>query len=116
MAEPKWTPGPWKADIRRGCVVIYPANEHHESLGRAEEWAIHCKVGRLVRDDQGRPLRWEVPEEVVANARLIAAAPDLYDALVALSAAVECCLDEPDVVKHAVEEAKVALRKARGEE
>ena len=119
MAEPKWTPGPWKADIRVGCVAVYPADRHHECLAGASEWAIHYKNGHEITDENGRFVRWEVPDEIVANAHLIAAAPDLYEAC---EAALEHLLylrrmvRGPRVSDKTIELLEAALRKARGED
>ena len=71
------TKGPWKADIRSGCVAIYPANESHSCLSGIEATAIHYQDGRGEQPESGyRP----VTEEQVANAFLIAAAPQLLEA------------------------------------
>ena len=67
----EYTPGPWKCDERVGCVAVYPASETHECLSGADRWAVHFRMGAPVDGD------WTVPEEVLANARLIASAPGL---------------------------------------
>ena len=60
----KHTPGPWKADDK-GKAVFIPLRAHHcEQLG--------MQVGFV---------SWEDDKESLANARLIAAAPDLLEAL-----------------------------------
>jgi hypothetical protein len=58
------TPGPWKADDK-GKAVFIPLRAHHcEQLG--------IQVGFV---------SWEDDKESLANARLIAAAPELLEAL-----------------------------------
>jgi hypothetical protein len=60
----KHTPGPWKADDK-GKAVFIPLRAHHcEQLG--------IQVGFV---------SWEDDKESLANARLIAAAPELLEAL-----------------------------------
>lgn len=69
----KHTPGPWTADIRIGCLAVY-AGEHRNCLSDVEESAIHYQSGRGIRKpDSFRYLS----EEQIANAKLIAAAPEL---------------------------------------
>jgi hypothetical protein len=58
------TPGPWKADDK-GKAVFIPLRAHHcEQLG--------IQVGFV---------SWEDDKESLANARLIAAAPEMLEAL-----------------------------------
>ena len=60
MIEKKWTPGPWRVTERDGndiCIV--------------------SDCGAIAKAIRGQ----ESPEKPRANALLIAAAPDLYDAL-----------------------------------
>ncbi len=68
------TPGPWKADIRSGCLAVYPAREDHNCLSGARQWAIHYS-NKDAEQTQGGG--WTMSEEARANARLIAAAPDM---------------------------------------
>lgn len=92
-----WTPGPWRAF----------ENEH-----TGESWVIPNAGGMLVAQCN---VRNPFDPEQMANARLIAAAPDLYAALENLLALVvgECPrLLEND---HHWEMATEVLRKARGE-
>lgn len=101
MGAPGTTPGPWKAD---------PADmfgDHNVTLKDTSECclAIAAVVSNL------RPA-----EEVAANANLIAASPELYDALVN---ARQWVLSFPVVVDHArqtmLAQIDAALAKARGE-
>jgi len=75
---PKFTPGPWKADVRVGCVAVYPTSTSREQsncLDGANAWAIHLKQGRYIPESE-----WGLDTETVANAVLIVAAPKLFEA------------------------------------
>lgn len=77
MSEPKFTPGPWKADIRTGVYAVYPESQEHNCLSMSpigERWMIAYQMGRQDREGS-YPL---ITDEQAANARLIASAPDLY--------------------------------------
>lgn len=88
--EQKWTPGPWEWD---DCVWGYDPNEQ-------APW--------LVQKDSGVPvLRGEI-RCARANAHLIAAAPELYEAL-------EMMLEFPKAGP-STSTARAALAKARGEQ
>lgn len=124
-----FTPGPWKLDVRVGCVAVYPDNQDHNCLSDASEWAIHYKSGYQVKDENGNFVRWEVPEEDIANARLIAAAPDLLAAcemVLTFVESIDCftpwrCGLVPDVEGELcdrcrlIEKLKVVIAEAHGE-
>jgi len=107
-AKPKWTPGPWtiqmSADQR---PYIVPADKGRPILAKA------------YRDS----LDGDLPSD--ANANLIAAAPELYDALETISEALhEGLMDLQKLgggmfsfplIEAALGDANAALRKARGE-
>ena len=87
MSKPKFTPGPWQV--------------HHEN-----------KVCRVIRDEQLEIIGWcDVNNE--ANANLMAAAPDMYEALknVCHNGCRESTADEFCLHCYVAK----ALRKARGE-
>ena len=99
MSAPKWTPGPWK-------VGMY--------LGSLRSFVIHMDVG-----DKGRGMDIAFTsadfcnDETIANARLIAAAPELYRIAQEL-------LDEYEGAGYCassrfVDECRAILAKARGE-
>ena len=91
------TPGPWKADDK-GKAVFIPLRAHHcEQLG--------IQVGFV---------SWEDDKESLANARLIAAAPDLLEVLQWFMPFIE---SEQDDERQApwVEKARAAIAKAEGE-
>lgn len=97
--EKKWTPGPWD---------VLPANNYHgfaiaprgtlptmascERFG--ENIAVHC-------------FNW--PGSTEANAHLISAAPELYEALLLVENVKELPIRDRDIIK-------AALAKARGEQ
>lgn len=99
--ETPWTPGPWilKVHHRHGHDRMVPV------------WYIAAEnnVGIAVQPSYSNP------EHEDANSRLIAAAPELYEALTLLLADVQ---DYPAWQRpcHAVDAAKAALAKARGEQ
>lgn len=63
MSESKHTPGPWKT---------------HDNIGRKGELGIIADVAPCIIAIMGNAKEW--PREAEANARLIAAAPDLLKA------------------------------------
>lgn len=114
MSETKFTPGPWKlcrhlqsAEKDAACPCGYRGG-----IWGADGEHIVCEMGSTATPGQEglEPPRYERPTEL-ANAALIAAAPDLYAAL-------------DDMVKLAIQlgaidlethDAFAALAKARGE-
>lgn len=87
MAETKFTPGPWKAQLDEfGQMVVECPQSNLITL--------------LLPDDN---------KNYVDDAHLIAAAPDLYAALELLLSA------QGQMEEKAIKMAKVALAKARGE-
>ena len=99
--KPKWTPGPWAATSEdNGEWDIY-----------SESWDIATVAARAgMEDPNGRS---------DANAHLIAAAPDLAEALKNLIARYDEVVTTPDCScgqdDHDVTMARAALAKARGE-
>lgn len=103
------TPGPWKVDtedqqhvIRMGEALFSPAHfaSHH---------AVEYRHG-LYPDETSLPLR-EQWREAHANAHLIAAAPDLLEALGLLVGIVD---SYGSLHGYASEKAHAAIAKARG--
>lgn len=108
VSEAKFTKGPWRADKPDmfGDVNILLGDQSEDMR------AIACAVSNL--RDEG---------EVVANALLIAAAPDLYGVVIELLGPLERAsaamvaegLVADQNVEAAFDRAHAALRKARGE-
>ena len=99
MMETKWTPGPWAYEIQPGYACI----THERGSIAAASYA-------KLLDNSPLPME--------ANARLIAAAPDLYEALERLMQELIAQLYGNiifiDTTK-AMEQARAALAAARGE-
>ena len=97
MAEKRFTPGPWKlADD--GSPFIYRLNG--EGINRMAATVHHCWMRTPVD-----------PREVMANAHLMCAAPELYEALEATVAALA---SSGSMHQKALDAAEAALAKSRG--
>jgi len=94
----KHTPGPWEYSFRENCCLI--------DAPKVPSYGI-AMVGK----------EWATPEEseVVANARLIAAAPDLLDICLQAIKAVDESYYGYDVDFFWVEKMEAIADKARGE-
>jgi hypothetical protein len=100
-----FTPGPWRRSRKSGAPYIISEGDNGQTVARVTEFT---------RD---------FVAEQVANANLIAAAPELYEALDAIVAAIEPTLNAAVEAGYPNEEsvarmnaAKAALTKARGED
>lgn len=102
MTEPKFTPGPWFSNRQR---VYWKKPDKDLPLGTLPNGQIcTCKSAE----------DWpECDAEARANARLIATAPEMYDALYSVCVACKMRDHETECKLCTVE---AALRKARGEE
>ena len=114
MTEPKFTKGPWGVSDCRTKETNYPPRKGQEWVMEMLEIAAFKKESdKLVcvaRIDH-RVNRLSIDEEDIANANLIAAAPDMY---AALKAALPILISADDC-GIAYEQAKNALSKALGE-
>lgn len=75
----KHTPGPWQTDIRNGSIAVYEASKDFNCLDIPHENFVAYWHGHLVDGT------WAIREKDEANARLIAAAPELLEALKEIS-------------------------------
>jgi hypothetical protein len=101
MTQNKFTPGPWQ--YWTGSLSRSPGIYGPRVPNKDRNWIADIRVGD--------------PKVQEANAQLIAAAPEMYEALEWLLPIAETYLrlapNHPDNAK--VESARFALRKARGE-
>jgi hypothetical protein len=124
MAELKATPGPWHVDLDG----LLAGSDEREIVALNADGRVVRGIAFVLLDTGDFPDGDEWQEDA-ANARLIAAAPDLYAALSELLAAYtdgvsECtCLLDADgsVMEHPANpcvecKSRAALAKARGEE
>lgn len=116
--NPKWTPGPWSVE------------QQDWADGHGFWWQINCRPGDPpiveLADTAVPPIAWshnsagEIPPlENLANAHLIAAAPNLYaalaDAIAQASGQPKSCGCPYNCI-HTWGNAEAALAKARGEQ
>lgn len=111
MTKHTHTPRPWKVDERTGITVVYNG-ERNTCLMGGEDNIICTFHGKQVKRDDGA-LVWQMDERDVANARLMAAAPDL----------LEACIEVENFARYAddfdsglYDEVIAAIAKARGED
>jgi hypothetical protein len=115
MEKPNFTPGPWTVgeisdtggyDCMTAGVTAGPVTLDAADYGQAR-----------ISD-----LPYYIEEKMLADAHLIAAAPELYEALAVILDAHDSYLedvplarDNPDPISDAIEAARHVLAKARGE-
>lgn len=113
MSEPKWTPGPWYVGTdeepnKKGyggylwSLHVFAPDPTDSDGQMAIAWAL-CSDDGAVDDNHAPRLR-----PARANAHLIAAAPELYEALIGVIRVADRATVEFD-------RARAALAKARGE-
>ena len=105
----KHTPGPWK--VRKGFssgeYEVYPTRPGEKPGFKGARWADVATVSEASRGESAR-----------ANARLIAAAPELLDALECIKSAWEAHDDTPKATKVLLDEVQASfslIAKAKGE-
>lgn len=110
MTAAPWTPGPWLiATPTQGYEVctIHGVERQPTEDGLGQSW-VYIRPETLLRDGEWH---WPDEQEQLANAHLIAAAPDLYAALDGLLGLLDAgSLYEPQAYA-----ARAALAKARGQ-
>lgn len=73
----KFTKGSWVSDVRVGCCAVYPENsrdEWEQGLHDDERNIFYASYKNMAID----PSYSRQAEEAIANAHLIACAPDMY--------------------------------------
>lgn len=103
----KHTPGPWQTYMGTGIVACV---HHHGMHGAMQTLVAECNTGTAY------PVPREVREQAAANAALIAAAPDMLDALRDLLRGAEhelSCAAGPECSCR-VSRARAAIAKAEG--
>lgn len=103
----KWTPGPWR--VEKDTTLVW-GNCNPED---ASSWGMGFPVARSVTRSFTVWAQQPDDDEAVANAHLIAAAPDLYAALEA--AVWRMRQYDYQAMQATLQEADAALAKARGE-
>ena len=105
--QPNWTPWPWALEIRAESGTA--ADCTIAMIEQADERAPYR--GMIARLQSAEHIEGIAKDELVANAHLIAAAPDLYAALDGLLGLLDAgSLYEPQAYA-----ARAALAKARGQ-
>lgn len=105
--QPKWTPGPWALKIRSGTGES-TANEVIAEIEQADpEGGYRGDIARL---QSAKHIDGIADEELIANACLLFAAPDLYAALDAIIDGRMWSMSD-----NKFGAAKAALAKARGQ-
>jgi hypothetical protein len=123
MNDPQFTPGPWQFRPMDGFDALHKLRgtkpEEHEGYFRANDgsWGVSCGNGRVcLVDFQGKAKRgqgYAAPDpEGMANARLIAAAPEMYEALKRCVVELEFHADGHSLAE--IEIANAAIAKAEG--
>lgn len=107
MSRPQFTPGPWEVLPEDPLTIHLPRHRHEFHPG------VYVPVARVEASNYDE----DSPEDA-ANADLIAAAPDLYEALEMVRDADNDCKSDglPTIPPAARAVIDAALAKARGEE
>lgn len=111
MSAAKHTPGPWSVSVEtrpHSETSWYVTAPDPDSRGGAIEVPFHIGLA-------GGNQRTLQSGRTEANARLIAAAPDMFEALTCLLAAIEPGGFSLEDLRGEMADANAALKKARGE-
>lgn len=113
--EFKGTKGPWVADIRGGCAAIYPVCRNDDTPG------CHADDDRNIafssKGAKYNGMHWELDGSIEHDFKLMAAAPELLEALRQLRDYVEdvCAVSSDDCHDdHPLNLANQAIKKALG--
>jgi len=120
MSNAEHTPGPWRVeDIGTNCLFI-KGQVHIEHGASASEREYYSNLATVTQRDPHPRLGGGIHRDVTAaNARLIAAAPELLESLsglVALAEQMNDASDEGGQLDGRFDAAVAALAKATGEE
>lgn len=108
MSDNKFTPGPWRLSMESKRII----KKDFSAIGSNDGFLIASSMGR---DDSGF---YASDDEADANALLIAAAPDLYEAATDALNVLDRSMDKPpshNQIMAVLEKLSAALAKARGE-
>lgn len=107
-----YTKGEWIADIRVGMVAVHIEDkEKFNCLDGMRDECLYYAHG--YRDHTGT---WQVSPETVANANLIAASPDMYEALKLFDDYLTAAYPSNMKLRQAAAAMEKALAKAEGKE
>ncbi|EMV1743499.1 hypothetical protein AABV93_001784 [Enterobacter hormaechei] len=81
MKEFKGTPGPWVVDVRGGCVAVYPDGEQWETPGCHYDDKRNIAYSNKGAEYDAVVGYWNMDKKTISDYTLIAAAPDLLEAL-----------------------------------
>lgn len=85
----KFTKGEWIADLRGGCCAVYPKHTEDETNGCHFYDSRNIFFSSKGASYDPRKGCWSMSEEEQANAKLIAAAPDLLNSLISLKERID---------------------------
>ena len=80
MREANYTPGPWEADCRTGCFAVRRKGDNLNCMSEASRDSIVFQNGRSEELSEPNGYRY-LTDEQIANANLIAAAPEMLELL-----------------------------------
>lgn len=107
MTDTKFTPGPWR--VEGGTTVVWGACNPDELSDYGMGYPVtDCRITPISNSSWCQGPEYE---EGYANAHLIAAAPELYEALEGVLGLIQLEFEQSPMVAFA----KAALAKARGE-
>jgi hypothetical protein len=121
MSETKFTPGPWRLEIKDHGDWLKSAQVYNAHGFMASSAIIKVEESRqdgeswLEMQERIRPAQARAQEESIANMRLFAAAPDLYAALDTMAKAYRHEHGLEGAYDPCITQAEAALKKARGE-
>lgn len=81
MKDFKGTPGPWVVDVRGGCVAVYPDGEQWETPGCHYDDKRNIAYSNKGAEYDAVVGYWNMDKKTIRDYTLIAAAPDLLEAL-----------------------------------